>query len=92
MPAEAGPPAAVGGDPVVDDALARMERAVMHDLRAGLGVVTGFGKLLSARFAPAAEPRVAHQFAWQQQAAQEMLALLEGWRSASDWWRRSRGG
>jgi two-component system, sensor histidine kinase and response regulator len=79
VPNAPGPGAAAD----LDEALARLEKAVAHDLRAGLGVMTGFGKLLAARLVPLADARVAGQFDSLQESGLELVRLVDGWRQAS---------
>lgn len=73
---------------LIEESVALLEQAVAHDLRAGLGVVTGFGKLLAQRLVPTADAKAAGQFDSLQESARELVQLVDGWRGVSQVLRR----
>jgi light-regulated signal transduction histidine kinase (bacteriophytochrome) len=75
-PADAAPPTAQA-----EQALALLDRAVAHDMRAGLGVVTGFGKLLKHRLAPS-DAAIVEQIDALHDSAREVVGLVDAWRAA----------
>jgi K+-sensing histidine kinase KdpD len=81
---QAVPPApsrpATGSDGV-EQALALLDQAVAHDMRAGLGVVTGFGKLLKKRLSPT-DAAAVEQFDSLHDSAREVVDLVDAWRAA----------
>ncbi len=73
---------------VVQEALAQLEQAVAHDIRGGLGVVSGFGKLLAQRLGPVADAQAIDQFSGLQESAREVTGLVDAWRAAGTVLRR----
>ena len=73
---------------VVHEALAQLDQAVAHDMRAGLGVVTGFGKLLAQSLGPSLDPRSGEQVQALQESARDVVGLVDAWRAAGTVLRR----